>query len=513
MPKWSGNTCSNCGRENSPEHKFCMHCGAGLHPGTPEPKSNESEPSMTRSTRVELLRLTIALLAALVITVIWLAAWLRPRDVSEPEAQFWQAVIGIVAITIDIVVVAYVAWRLRRRRDRFPLVRRQVNVADNSTNVHMTAGENSTQISGDVHNSPIYGPLFLVSGSTWVTIVTLLTVLVAVMGLIIALIFLVSKLPDIVAAAQSPALSTPAVPPTALALAQPDTTQTVQPVLSPAPTAIGSLVLTETPTIDVPATAQALAVLYTAQTAAALPTATPTPTVTDMPSPTPSTAGTASSVFTATFTRLPPTATATVAPPTATVAPPTRAPTPTVDLQATAQALARLYATQTAQAAPTSTPQPPTATPARPRATSTPVPPARTYTAPQLTAPASGSAFESGQAVTLRWNSVGTLAPGDHYLLAVQHLGGSEWRVTDDLSWSLPEWMACPPLPEGCTWWVAVVRGAEVGGYSQAPGQVVSADSAIWRFGWLQPSGGEPQPPGGGEPPSPTPPLVITPDS
>lgn len=483
-----------------------MHCGAVLQDGAPEPKSTESEPSMTRSTRVELLRLTIALLAALVITVIWLVAWLRPSDVSEPEAQFWQALVGIVAITIDIVVVAYVVWRLRHRRDRSLLARRQVNVADNSTNVHMTAGENSTQIYGTVHNKPVYGPQFLVSGSTWVTIITLLTVLVAVMGLIIVLIFLVSKLPDIVAAAQSPALSTPAVPPTAPALAQPDTTQTVQPVLSPAPIAIGSLVLTETPTLDVPATAQALAVLYTAQTAAALPTATPTPTVTDMPSPTPSAAGTASSVFTATFTRLPPTATATVAPPAVTIAPPTRAPTPTTDLQATAQALARLYATQTAQAAPTATPQPPTATATRPRATSTPVPPTRTYPAPLLIAPASGSAFESGQAVTLRWNSVGTLAPGDHYLLAVQHLDGSEWRVTDDLSWLVPAWMACPPLPEGCTWWVAVVRGAEVGGYSQAPGQVASPASSVWRFGLSQPSGG-------GEPPSPTPPVVITPDS
>ncbi len=166
--------------------------------------------------------------------------------------------------------------------------------------------------------------------------------------------------------------------------------------------------------------------------------------------------------------------------------------------------------TPTPAETPTATPSPASITsrdPTSPPPTATPTP--RSYPAPQPQFPEEGHAFSSQELPTLQWEAIPNLAPGDRYLLHLEHGDGDHWEVIE-----APEWRAADfgfrdlqPANGRYIWSVAVCRNTAVGASDAQPCELASPTSEPRGFAWPAPAGPSPDPP----PPSPSP--VITSDS
>lgn len=187
--------------------------------------------------------------------------------------------------------------------------------------------------------------------------------------------------------------------------------------------------------------------------------------------------------------------------------------TPAGVLEATAQALARLYLTQTAEAMPTATDTPtaapartvtiaPTMTPTRaptqtptarpptltPRPpTATPTPPSRP--APTLREPPDGSGFSGREAqIILRWDSVGQLAEDEYYVVVILFSHGPDiWRDehwVKETSLQVPAYLPDISSGDRYEWNVTVMRQTGTKPNGMKEGVAVGPASASRSFTW-----------------------------
>ena len=184
------------------------------------------------------------------------------------------------------------------------------------------------------------------------------------------------------------------------------------------------------------------------------PTATQRPT--DAPTATPSLTPSTTSTFTLTPTDAP-TATATPSP----TASPTPSPTPTLR--------------------PTSVP------------VYRPAPTRTQYSAPTLLAPASGQSFGTGATIVLQWQSVGTLARDEYYVISLWYSHGSEiWYDetpwTRETSWTASDHDYLPGLSNDgrFSWSVRVVRQTGTDAAGRLLSEPASPPSATFVFNWAR---------------------------
>ena len=216
-----------------------------------------------------------------------------------------------------------------------------------------------------------------------------------------------------------------------------------------------------------------------------------------------------------------------------------RVPTPTVALEATAQALARLYLTQTAEAVPTATGTP-TAAPARtptgaptttpthtPTHTPTPVPPTLPPTrrpptatpasaprpAPTLREPPDEASFSGRETqVILKWDSVGSLAEDEYYVVVILFSHGPDtWRDehwVKETSMQIPDYLPDVATGDRYQWSVTVMRQTGTKPDGMKVGEPLGRASASRSFTWTVAAAPPPSTP---TPGSPTPrPLTPT---
>lgn len=105
---------------------------------------------------------------------------------------------------------------------------------------------------------------------------------------------------------------------------------------------------------------------------------------------------------------------------------------------------------------------------------------------PELLSPLDGQVFSNQDAVELRWSNVAR-TEDIHYLLVIEHRSGVSFVVTNDTSWSAPEWLRDFQPAEGVKWWVTFCGGEiAIGEYSSNPCGPTQPRSTTRRFGWGQ---------------------------
>ncbi len=409
--------CPRCGHRYSNRYKFCKECGAEL----------PSPPQVHRASRTEIRLALVALGASILSFLAWLLVVIRPDLFPERLGELATSVMGVVWAALNLGILAYAAAQLEPKDNSTTNMDEKGKTMSSDPSrrqVNVTdesKSQSATNTKGVVQQTG-KGSNFHLSGSTLVALAAIAALVVVVWMMLTATGWLSSRGP---ATAPSAASATTTMSP-APSLYTPAVTPTPIPptnTWTPSPTASPTATSTASPVLP-----------------SSTPTATHTPippTSTGAPTPTP----------------LPPTGTWTPVP-TAPRPAPTRTPIPQP---------------------PTATRRPPTATPKPPTAAP------RIYPAPQLVAPANDASFDAGATVTLQWASVGPLAAGDHYLLAVQHSAGTSWVVMDSTSWVTHDWLQ---QKQPITWWVAVCRGAALGESGTPPGSLAGPQSATRRFTW-----------------------------
>jgi hypothetical protein len=164
---------------------------------------------------------------------------------------------------------------------------------------------------------------------------------------------------------------------------------------------------------------------------------------------------------------------------------------------ATATPMLTATPTQTPIIGPTATPtanltapapipaqRPPTPTPTQAILITVPTPsslPVSTTTYPQLQLE---DVSQSGKMVTLSWTPIVSLTPGDHYVVVVKHrLPNPSWIVTDTIAVEY-NWLEGYLNNGGFDWYVAVCRGATLGGYDHDPCNTLLAQSERRTYQW-----------------------------
>ncbi len=225
---------------------------------------------MEQRARVDIVLAIVALIASVINLLIWLVAVLQPTSFPEPMAELAESAVGVVWAVVNLSIAVYAAFRLTREAGAPGAPTRQVTTIDESMYAHVRDGGTVIQIR---------------TANTAVAIL-------AVIGLIVALIWSISQRPIIITpsmpaptSALAPVLPTDtSVPPTNTPVLLTDTpvvpTDTrVLPTDTPVPPTDMSVRPTDTSVPPTPTPSRTKAVTSTPRPIAPTPSLLPAPTL------------------------------------------------------------------------------------------------------------------------------------------------------------------------------------------------------------------------------------------